>query len=164
MSYAQTVSLGTPIVVTKVVAVCKPMVLSHHYDDRQQWFDFVVAIISSPVLLEKLRLRSYKKVYAITDDRHRKMFSVIKGLDQFPLPFAEHLNLSKRKYDEFARTAFPGFARNENDQIYSFKYGKMQKKQLTEWCLENCRSFYHIGSGSAFFAHPTDRALASLVV
>lgn len=51
MTYAQIISIGA--VTTKIVAPMLPMVLSNQYDDRQQWFDFLIAIIISPEIEDK---------------------------------------------------------------------------------------------------------------
>jgi hypothetical protein len=155
--------LGEKIVLTtgEIFVVGGCITIARSCDPDQLWFDFMrgaVFVYSQPRYLTSGPVRTNGKIPV-----SQQMYHYEAGVEQYCLPFVEHLQISRKQLRTLHRAEFPGWDKNDNHKPITLVISGKREK-IYSWCFKNCTRHFHVGYDVVYFACAKEATIAKMML
>lgn len=142
-----------------IAIVGEAIVLDRVVDPDQLWFPFMRGVIfKTPPPQDPMPKRSIVHKHGGKMQTPKTMYRFIEGVDQIPLPFFEHREVSRRQYREVLQSRHAGWDRDRSGDPIKLHFSPYHSTRdaLRQWCLANAKGLFHISREFVVLSEASD--------
>lgn len=158
--------IGSTFFENDIAIVGEAIVLDRVVDPDQLWFPFMRGVIYKTPRPSPTAKRSIVHKHGGKIQTPKTMYHFSEGVDQIPLPFLEHREVSRRQYREVLQSRHAGWDRDRSGDPIKLHFAPHHRSRddLRQWCLANAKGLFHISREFVVFSEASDAMKAKLLL